>query len=118
VTIRVTVGRWMALMFPSVMLILNLSSVAVLWFGGQRVDAGLMEVGALTAFLAYLLQILMAVMMTTFLLVLVPRATVHHQLVLGQRDHGWSDADRAVDRATSRFGPAVVRPARLLTGRA
>ena len=49
---------------------------------------------------------------------LVPRATVHHQLMLGQRDHGWSDADRAVDRATSRFGPAVVRPARLLTGRA
>ena len=75
-SVAVTVGRWMALMFPSVMLILNLSSVAVLWFGGQRVDAGLMEVGALTAFLAYLLQILMAVMMTTFLLVLVPRATV------------------------------------------
>jgi len=47
---------------------------------------------------------------------LVPRDTVHRQLVLGQRDHGWSDADRAVDRATLRFGPAVVRPASLLTG--
>jgi ATP-binding cassette subfamily B protein len=74
--VAVTVGRWMALMFPTVLLILNVSSVAVLWFGGQRVDQGLMEVGALTAFLAYLLQILMAVMMATFMLVLVPRASV------------------------------------------
>ena len=75
-SVALSVGRWMALMFPAVMLVLNLSSVAVLWFGGQRVDQGLMEVGALTAFLAYLLQILMAVMMATFLLVLVPRAAV------------------------------------------
>ena len=74
--VAVTVGRWQALMFPTVLLILNVSSVAVLWFGGQRVDQGLMEVGALTAFLAYLLQILMAVMMATFMLVLVPRASV------------------------------------------
>ena len=74
--VAVTVGRWMALMFPTVLLILNVSSVAVLWFGGQRVDQGLMQVGALTAFLAYLLQILMAVMMATFMLVLVPRASV------------------------------------------
>ncbi len=48
---------------------------------------------------------------------LVPRATVHHQLALGEREHGWSDADRAVDRATSRFGSAAVRPATLLGGR-
>ncbi len=74
--VALTVGRWQALMFPTVLLILNVSSVAVLWFGGQRVDQGLMEVGALTAFLAYLLQILMAVMMATFMLVLVPRASV------------------------------------------
>ena len=47
---------------------------------------------------------------------LVPRAGVHHQLVLGEREHGWSDADRAVDRATSRFGTAAVRPATLLGG--
>jgi ATP-binding cassette subfamily B protein len=58
------------------MLILNLSSIAVLWFGGLRVEAGLMEIGSLTAFLAYLVQILMAVMMSTFMLVLVPRASV------------------------------------------
>jgi len=47
---------------------------------------------------------------------LVPRTTVHHQLMLGEREHGWSDADRAVDRATSRFGKAAVRPATLLRG--
>ena len=45
---------------------------------------------------------------------LVPRETVHRQLVLGEREHGWSDADRAVDRATLRFGTAAVRPASLL----
>jgi len=50
--------------------------VAVLWFGGHRVDQGLMQVGSLTAFLSYLVQILMAVMMATFMLVMVPRAAV------------------------------------------
>ena len=74
--VAIRAGRWMALMFPTVMLILNTSMVAVIWFGGHRVDEGLMEVGALTAFLAYLVQILMAVMMATFMLVMVPRASV------------------------------------------
>ena len=74
--VAITVGRWMAAMFPVVMLVLNLSSVAVLWFGGMRVDAGLMEIGSLTAFISYLIQILMAVMMATFMLVMVPRASV------------------------------------------
>ncbi|MGA8210314.1 MAG: ABC transporter ATP-binding protein [Nocardioidaceae bacterium] len=74
--VAVTTGRWMALMFPTVMLILNVSSVAVLWFGGHRVDAGAMGIGSLTAFLAYLVQILMSVMMATFMLVMVPRAAV------------------------------------------
>jgi ATP-binding cassette subfamily B protein len=74
--VAVTVGRWMAAMFPVVMLVLNVSSVAVLWFGAQRVDAGAMEIGSLTAFLSYLIQILMAVMMSTFMLILVPRASV------------------------------------------
>jgi len=45
---------------------------------------------------------------------LVPRSTVQRQLVLGEREHGWADADRAVDRATRRFGSAAVRPASLL----
>jgi len=68
-------GRWMTTMFPVVMLILNLSSVAVIWFGAFRVQDG-MPVGALTAFLAYLAQILMSVMMATFMAVMVPRAAV------------------------------------------
>lgn len=75
-TVALSVGRWMAVMFPLVFLILNLSSVAVLWFGGQRVDAGQMQTGSMTAFLAYLIQILIAVMMATFMLVMVPRAAV------------------------------------------
>jgi ATP-binding cassette, subfamily B, multidrug efflux pump len=69
-------GRLMALMFPSVMLVLNFSSVAVLWFGGHLVASGAMQIGSLTAFLTYLLQILMSVMMATFLFMLVPRAEV------------------------------------------
>jgi ATP-binding cassette subfamily B protein len=69
-------GRIMALMFPAVMLVINASSVAVLWFGGLRIDSGAMQVGALTAFLSYLMQILMAVMMATFMFVMVPRAEV------------------------------------------
>ncbi len=70
------VGRLMALMFPSVMLVINVSSVAVLWFGGHRIESGSMQIGALTAFLSYLMQILMAVMMATFMFVMVPRAEV------------------------------------------
>jgi ATP-binding cassette subfamily B protein len=69
-------GRLMALMFPAAMLVGNVSSVAVLWFGGHRVASGQMQVGELTAFLAYLMQILMSIMMATFMLVLLPRASV------------------------------------------
>jgi ATP-binding cassette, subfamily B, multidrug efflux pump len=74
--VSLAIGKLMALMFPSVMLVLNFSSVAVLWFGGHLVASGSMQVGALTAFLSYLLQILMAVMMATFMFVMVPRAEV------------------------------------------
>jgi ATP-binding cassette subfamily B multidrug efflux pump len=69
-------GRLMAAMFPSVMLIVNLSSVAVLWFGGHLINDGSMQVGALTAFLTYLMQILMSVMMATFMFMMWPRAEV------------------------------------------
>jgi ATP-binding cassette, subfamily B, multidrug efflux pump len=72
----VRAGRLMALVFPVVMLILNMSSVAVLWFGASRVQNGTMEVGALTAFLSYLIQILFSVMMATFVMIMVPRASV------------------------------------------
>ena len=70
------VGRLQAYMFPIVMLVLNVSSVAVLWFGAERVDVGEMQIGSLTAFLSYLMQILMSIMMATFMLILVPRAAV------------------------------------------
>ena len=74
--VAVFTGRWMATMFPTVMLVFNLSMVAVLWFGGLRVADGAMQVGSLTAFIAYLAQILMSVMMATFVLSMVPRASV------------------------------------------
>ena len=74
--IALAAGRLQALIFPIVMLVLNVSSVAVLWFGAGRIDAGQMQIGALTAFLAYLLQILMAVMMATFMAIMIPRAAV------------------------------------------
>ncbi len=74
--VSLAVGRLMALMFPVVMLVVNVSSVAVLWFGGHRIASGGMQVGALTAFLSYLMQILMAVMMATFMFVMIPRAEV------------------------------------------
>ncbi|MGW7444490.1 ABC transporter ATP-binding protein [Kitasatospora sp. NPDC054795] len=70
------VGRLMSIMFPAVMLVVNVSSVAVLWFGAHRIDSGAMEIGALTAFLSYLMQILMSVMMATFMFMMVPRAEV------------------------------------------
>ncbi len=74
--VALAAGRLQALIFPIVMLVLNVSSVAVMWFGAGRIDAGRMQIGALTAFLAYLLQILMAVMMATFMAIMIPRAAV------------------------------------------
>jgi ATP-binding cassette, subfamily B, multidrug efflux pump len=70
------IGRLMAVMFPAVFLVLNLSGVAVVWLGGHLVADGSMRIGALSAFLAYLLQILISVMMATFTSLLVPRAEV------------------------------------------
>ncbi|HOA88500.1 MAG TPA: ABC transporter ATP-binding protein [Propioniciclava tarda] len=70
------VGRRMMTLFPTVMLVMNLGSVGVMWFGGLRVDAGEMQIGQLTAFLQYLMQILMAVMMSTMMLMIAPRASV------------------------------------------
>jgi len=70
------VGRLMSLAFPLVMFVFNTSTVAVLWFGSHRVEAGQMQIGELTAFMAYLMQILMSVMMATFMSMMIPRATV------------------------------------------
>src|SRR6202171_1937626 len=69
-------GRLMVLIFPTVMLVLNASSIAVLWFGAGRVDSGQMQIGALTPFLMYLMLILTSVMMATFMAIMIPRAAV------------------------------------------
>ncbi|GGG41873.1 multidrug ABC transporter ATP-binding protein [Kocuria dechangensis] len=74
--VSVRIGSLFVLMFPLITMILHLATAAVLWFGGLRVDAGQIQVGSLTAFLQYLLQILMAVMMGTFMVMMVPRALV------------------------------------------
>jgi ATP-binding cassette subfamily B protein len=72
----VSAGRLFALVFPVVLLVMNVTSVAVLWFGAYRIDSGSMQIGALTAFLSYIIQILMAVMMATFMAIMIPRAAV------------------------------------------
>ncbi|HEX5459966.1 MAG TPA: ABC transporter ATP-binding protein [Steroidobacteraceae bacterium] len=69
-------GRLMVLLFPAIVIIMNVSSVAVLWFGAARIGAGQTQIGDLTAFLVYLAQILLAVMMATFMLMMIPRAAV------------------------------------------
>jgi ATP-binding cassette subfamily B protein len=69
-------GRLQALMFPTATLIINISSVAVVWFGSDRINDGLMQPGAMIAFLTYLTQILMSVMMATWMAALIPRASV------------------------------------------
>jgi len=69
-------GRLMVLLFPAIVIILNVSSVAVLWYGGVRIGAGQTQIGDVTAFLVYLAQILLAVMMATFMLMMIPRAAV------------------------------------------
>src|SRR5699024_1792929 len=74
--VSVRIGSLFVLMFPVITMILHLATAAVLWFGGQRVGAGQIQVGSLTAFLQYLLQILTAVMMGTFMVMMVPRAMV------------------------------------------
>ncbi len=97
-------GRLMSMMFPLVMLVVNTSSVAVLWFGGQRIDTGGMQVGALTAFLSYLMQILMSVMMATFMFMMIPRAEVCAERI-----------EEVLDTDSSVVPP--LNPVRTLTGR-
>jgi ATP-binding cassette subfamily B protein len=102
--VAIRVGRLMALMFPVVMFVLNASSVAVIWFGGHRIDAGEMQIGSLTAFLSYLVQILMSIMMATFMLVLIPRAAVS-----AERITEVLDTDSTVVPTSSPIGAVVSR---------
>ena len=69
-------GRLMALMFPTMILIVNASSIAVIWFGGHRIDSGVMSVGSLVAFITYLALIMSAVTMATMVTMMAPRAAV------------------------------------------
>ncbi|WP_172120709.1 ABC transporter ATP-binding protein [Actinomyces faecalis] len=75
-TTSLAIGRLFALLMPSVMLIMNLATIAVMWFGGQRISSGGMEVGDLTAFLNYIMQILFSVLIAVMLVTLLPRAQV------------------------------------------
>ncbi len=101
------VGRLMAMVFPIVMLIFNSSTVAVLWFGAKRVDAGQMQIGELTAFMSYLMQILMSVMMATFMSMMIPRATVSAGRIAEVLDTSSTVLDVAVPRAIPAGGAAV-----------
>ncbi|WP_053912519.1 ABC transporter ATP-binding protein [Streptomyces sp. SCSIO 75703] len=83
-------GNLLALMFPVVMTVVNLSSIAVVWFGAHRIDSGGMQIGDLTAFLAYLMQIVMSVMMATFMFMMVPRAEVCAERIQEVLDTGSS----------------------------
>jgi ATP-binding cassette subfamily B protein len=74
--VALSAGRLIALVQPLVLLFVNLSSFAILWFGADRITGGEMQIGALTAYLAYLMQILTSVMMATLMFVMVPRAEV------------------------------------------
>lgn len=81
-------GRLMAYLFPSVMLVLNISSILAIWFGGHRVGGGEMAVGSLIAFITYLTQILLAVMMATFIAVMAPRSSVSAERIQEVLDTG------------------------------
>jgi ATP-binding cassette subfamily B protein len=83
--VSLKVARIFAVMMPTLMAVFNLSTVAIIWFGGLRVDAG-MPIGNLTAFLAYIMQILMSVMMATFMFVMVPRAAASADRILAVLD--------------------------------
>jgi len=95
-----SVTRLFALMMPLIMAIFNLSSVAIMWFGAMQVDSGAMQIGNLTAFIQYTMQILMSVMMATIMFVMVPRAAAS-----AERIAAVLDTDESVhDPAT----PAIV----------
>ncbi len=102
------VGRLQALIFPIVMIILNASTVGVLWFGAARVDSGDLQVGALTAFMAYLIQILFAVMMATFMSMMIPRASVSSERIAEVLDTPSSVAEPAHPVRSIAPGSAVV----------
>ncbi|MFI1012841.1 ABC transporter ATP-binding protein [Streptomyces sp. NPDC020965] len=110
--VSLATGRLMALMFPTVLTVVNVSSVAVVWFGAHRIETGAIQIGALTAFLAYLMQIVMSVMMATFMFMMVPRAEVcaeRIEEVLGTDSSVVPPADPV--RTLARHGHLEIRDA-------
>ncbi|HKU02806.1 MAG TPA: ABC transporter ATP-binding protein, partial [Arthrobacter sp.] len=98
-------------MLPMIMLVVNTSSVAVVWFGGHRIQAGLMNLGALTAFIAYIMQILLAIMMSMYVLMTAPRASVCAERIQAVLDTVPSVSSSAADGAQHRVDssrPAAV----------
>ena len=96
-------GRWQALMLPITTLVINISSVALIWFGGMRIDDGQMQVGSLIAFLSYFMQILMAVLLATFILVLLPRASA-----CAERIHAVLSTEPSITSPTDPVRPSRV----------
>ncbi|CAN7371914.1 ABC transporter ATP-binding protein [Arthrobacter sp. LjRoot14] len=86
-------------MLPLIMIVVNLSSVAVVWFGGHRIQAGDMQIGSLTAFIAYILQILIAIMMAMYVLMTAPRAAVCAERIQAVLDTRPAIADPLISRA-------------------
>ena len=70
------VGQLFVFLFPATMLVLDVTMVGVIWFGGHQVDSGRVEVGTLVAFMTYLMQILMGIVMASFMTMMIPRAAV------------------------------------------
>ncbi len=101
------VGKLMAMVFPIVTMVLNGSSVAVLWFGARRVEDGEMQVGSLIAFMAYLMFVLMSVMMATFMATMIPRAAVSAGRIMEVLSTDTSVVD-PVDPAPIPEGPVTV----------
>jgi ATP-binding cassette subfamily B multidrug efflux pump len=73
--VSIRVNKLMALVMPLMMLLMNLTMIAIIWFGAKRIDAGGMQVGALMAFLQYAMQILFSLLMVSFLFIMLPRAS-------------------------------------------
>ena len=96
---QLRISQLLALLFPAAMLVANLATVAVIWFGAFRIESGQMQIGALTAFIAYIVQILMAVMMSMFLIMMLPRAAVCAERIYEVLDTRTSvtDAPQAAD---------------------
>jgi ATP-binding cassette subfamily B multidrug efflux pump len=110
--VSIKVGNVFVLMFPAVMMVLHLATGSVLWFGAERVEAGLVEVGSLTAFLQYLMQILIAVMMGIFMMMMIPRAVVCaeriEKLLMTKEDLSFPDQQQSETPTSGRIEFADV----------